>query len=248
LNSTALRLHVLDEPAEEISAGLPASIRAARLVTAMTAHPAPPALFPESLRTGVNVRASSIAPSEPIRPVAQPAPTRRPDLRSWAGSALTALTGLGAAILLFLSVGPMVLPFQLFSVLSGSMAPGIPTGSVVVVTRVPAADVKVGDVITFQPPGRTSFVTHRVQSLDTSTGLAVVTTKGDANAALDPWSLTLRGTGWRYLFSVPAAGYFLVAAQSGLGRLALVLVPGLGLALLYLLDEVRPRRRAPARG
>jgi signal peptidase len=246
LNSTARRLHVLDEPAEEYSAGLPASIHAARLVSAMTAHQAPAAIFPESLRTGANVRASSIAPSFQARPQAQAAPARSRDLRSWAGSVLTALTVLGAAILLFLSLGPMVLPFQVFSVLSGSMAPGIPTGSIVVVTRVPADEVKVGDVITFQPPGRSNFVTHRVQTLETGTGLPVVTTKGDANPAADPWTLTLRGSGWRYLFSVPFAGYFLVAAQSGVGRLALVLVPGLGLAVLYLLDEIKPRRRVRA--
>ena len=193
------------------------------------------------------MRASAIAPSAPTSHTVQPARNRRWTLRSWAGSALTALTGLGVAILLFLSVGPMVLPFQVFSVLSGSMEPGIPTGSVVVVTRVAASDVKVGDVITFQPPGRTSFVTHRVLTLDASSGLPVVTTKGDANAAPDPWSLTLRGSGWRFAFSMPFAGYFLVAAQSPIGRLVLVLVPGLGLALLYLLDELRPRRRGVPR-
>ena len=238
---------MLVEPAEEISAGLPASNQAARLVTAMTAHRVPAALFPESLRTGVNVRASSIAPSVSNSPVAQPAQIRpagrRSAFKSWATFALTALTALGVAILLFLSVGPMLLPFQVFSVLSGSMEPGIPTGSLVVVTRVTASDVKIGDIITFQPPGRTSFVTHRVVTLDSGSGLPIVSTKGDANPAQDPWTLTLRGSGWRYYFSLPLAGYFLLAAQSPFGRLALVLVPGLGLALMYLLDEMRARRR-----
>jgi signal peptidase len=247
LNSTALRLHVLVEPAEEISAGLPASHQAARLVTAMTADRAPAVLFPDSLRKGVNVRAASIAPAVETNPATQPGQVRRGGrrfgLRSLAGCALTALAVLGVATLLFLSVGPMLLPFQVFSVLSGSMEPGIPTGSLVVVTRVTASDVKIGDIITFQPPGRTSFVTHRVVTLDSGSGLPIVSTKGDANPAQDPWTLTLRGSGWRYYFSLPLAGYFLLAAQSPFGRLALVLVPGLGLALMYLLDEMRARRR-----
>jgi signal peptidase len=137
----------------------------------------------------------------------------------------------------------MVLPFQVFSVLSGSMAPGIPTGSMVIVTRVPAADLHVGDVITFAPPGRAAFISHRIYSLDGPAGAPVVETKGDANPAPDPWKLTLRGSGWRYLFSVPYLGYALVFAKSGLGRLALVLLPGVGLGFLYLLEETRPRRR-----
>jgi signal peptidase len=152
----------------------------------------------------------------------------------------------GAAILLLLSVGPMLLPFQVFTVLTGSMNPDIQTGSIVVVTRVAASDVKVGDVITFQPPARSNFVTHRVQTLDASSGLPVVTTKGDANPVADPWTLTLRGSGWRYLFSVPFLGYVLAAAQSGLGRMGLVLIPGLGLGLLYVVEELRPRRRPAA--
>jgi signal peptidase len=114
------------------------------------------------------------------------------------------------------------------------------------VTRVAASDVKVGDVITFQPPARSNFVTHRVQTLDASSGLPVVTTKGDANPVADPWTLTLRGSGWRYLFSVPFLGYVLAAAQSGLGRMGLVLIPGLGLGLLYVVEELRPRRRPAA--
>jgi signal peptidase len=208
-------------------------MEAARLVTAMTTYRAPAAVFPDSLRPALAV----------TPPAPQAAPARRSLARALASSAVTGLMGLGAAALLFLSVGPMLLPFQTFSVLSGSMQPTIPTGSVVVVTRVAAGDVKVGDVITFQPPGRTNFVTHRVQTLDDSSGLPVVTTKGDANAAADPWKLTLRGSGWRYWFTIPFAGYVLAAAQSSLGRLALILLPGLGLAVIYVLEELRPRRR-----
>jgi signal peptidase I len=209
-------------------------MEAGRLVTAMTTYRAPAAFFPESLRP-----AAAVTPPAP-----QAAPVRRSGIRGWAGTAVTAVMGLGAMALLLVSVGPMLLPFQTFSVLSGSMQPNIPTGSVVVVTRVAAGDVKVGDVITFQPPGRSNFVTHRVQTLDNSSGLPVVTTKGDANVTADPWKLTLRGSGWRYLFTIPLAGYVLSAAQSGFGRLALVLLPGLGLALIYVLEELRPRRRA----
>jgi len=155
---------------------------------------------------------------------------------------VTGLTALAAATLLFLSIGPMLLPFQVFSVLSGSMEPNIHKGALVVVTRAPAASIRVGDVITFQPPARSSFVTHRVFSLDPGSSRPTVTTKGDANSAADAWSLALPESVWRFQFSVPFLGYFLVLAQSGFGRVALVLLPAIGLAYLYLADEIRPRR------
>src|SRR5919206_2114030 len=51
---------------------------------------------------------------------------------------------------------------QLLTVASGSMQPALPLGSLVVVVPRDADAVRVGDVITFSPPGDNRTVTHRV--------------------------------------------------------------------------------------
>src|SRR5581483_9433965 len=51
------------------------------------------------------------------------------------------------------TLGPRFLPYQALVVRSGSMAPTIPTGSIVFYRQIAAGDVKVGDVIVFSKPG-----------------------------------------------------------------------------------------------
>src|SRR5919199_5865770 len=69
---------------------------------------------------------------------------------------------------------------QLLTVVSGSMQPTLPLGSLVVVVPRDADAVRVGDVITFNPPGDdTRTVTHRVVDVeDTGDGISVHT-RGD---------------------------------------------------------------------
>lgn len=75
-----------------------------------------------------------------------------------------------------------------YSVLTGSMTPAYPPGSLVVVRPVAAEDVAVGDVLTYQrESGRASVVTHRVVSVASSTvdGSRTYLTRGDANPVVD---------------------------------------------------------------
>src|SRR5918912_2525149 len=60
---------------------------------------------------------------------------------------------------------------QLLTVVSGSMQPTLPLGSLVVVVPRNADAVRVGDVITFSPPGDdTHTVTHRVVDVEGTGG------------------------------------------------------------------------------
>src|ERR671938_1127981 len=60
---------------------------------------------------------------------------------------------------------------QLLTVVSGSMQPTLPLGSLVVVVPRDAADVRIGDVITFNPPGDdTRTVTHRIVDVEGTGG------------------------------------------------------------------------------
>jgi len=165
-------------------------------------------------------------------------------------TALFALfTILLAATIAFLAVGPLVLPYKVDAVLSGSMEPTIPVGSLVLLRPVDAGQVAVGDIITFHRPDRSDqLVTHRVVGIeDVATGRAFVT-QGDANPAPDPWRVPATGSGWRCVFNVPYLGYPISAAASPLGRMALIMAPIFALGLTILIPLWLPRRRLPVAG
>lgn len=110
------------------------------------------------------------------------------------GRAVFTLTLAVATLLfLFLAVGPRFLNYQTSTMLTGSMAPGINPGDVVVSVRTPVSELKVGDVITYSIPIDDHRVeTHRVASIKRDdAGVTSVTTKGDANAGADPWTAVL---------------------------------------------------------
>jgi len=73
------------------------------------------------------------------------------------------------------------------AVTSGSMEPVLPAHSMILVKEVDADDVRVGDIITFDPPGATTRVTHRVVARRRSGSHWYFQTKGDANPAPDDW-------------------------------------------------------------
>jgi signal peptidase I len=115
--------------------------------------------------------------------------------------------------------------FKPVAVYSGSMRPTLGVGSLAVDRVVPASSVRVGDVITFSDPytkGR--LVTHRVAKIvSTKHGLAY-RTKGDANAARDPWAIQLNDTVGKVAFDVPVAGYVLWYAHTREVRALLLIV------------------------
>ncbi|MFH5877375.1 signal peptidase I [Arthrobacter sp. NA-172] len=100
----------------------------------------------------------------------------------------TALMVAAVAAFLFLAVGPRILGYQTSTMLTGSMAPLINPGDVVITVPVPVADLKVGDIITYHIPVDDQRVeTHRIIELAVnSQGTATVRTKGDANNGADP--------------------------------------------------------------
>jgi signal peptidase len=80
----------------------------------------------------------------------------------------------------------LVLQLSLIMFKTGSMSPGIPAGSLALVREIPAAEARVGDVVTVERPGQLP-VTHRVVSSTAGPGsLTTLVLKGDANAAVDP--------------------------------------------------------------
>ncbi|MCM3717670.1 signal peptidase I [Fictibacillus phosphorivorans] len=128
---------------------------------------------------------------------------------------------------------PQVMGYQLKTVLSGSMEPGIETGSIIAIK--PGGDMtrfKKGDVITFKA-SEEKLITHRVQEVKGTGENTQYITKGDNNDAadLDP-VLAANVVGEYKGFTIPYVGYLLSGAQSKLGALLLLVLPGL-LLLLY---------------
>ena len=174
--------------------------------------------------------------------------TRQPSLPRLAAkvASLLVMAALGAVVLglLAVSVGPRFLPYQALVVRSGSMAPAIPTGSIVFYHQVAAANIKVGDIVAFSKPGEPSErVTHRVFKIGVGSSGRYFKTKGDANAIPDDWRVPAVGKGWVASFHVPYAGYALADLQSTTARLLLLAVPALLLGLITFYEVVRDRRR-----
>lgn len=164
----------------------------------------------------------------------------------WAGTIASWILMLAAGVvalgLFAITVGPRFLPYQALIVRSGSMAPTIPTGSIVFYTKKAADKVKVGDVIVFSRPGvPNEKVTHRVYKIGTGPTGRFFTTKGDANGTPDDWQVPAVGDGWVAKFHIPTVGYALVDLQSTIGRLLLLIIPALALGAITLYEIWRDR-------
>ncbi|MTH52390.1 signal peptidase I [Bacillus mangrovi] len=123
---------------------------------------------------------------------------------------------------------PEFFGYQLKTVLSGSMEPGIKTGSIIAVkTGGNMKRFEPGDVITFKM-NETDLATHRVVEKRTSGEAVIYTTKGDHNKNADSEpvlaeNVTAQFTG----FTVPYIGYGIEYAKSKEGNALLFIVPGL---------------------
>lgn len=117
-----------------------------------------------------------------------------------------------AAVLLLLAVilacVPLTLPrfagLQIFQVVSGSMEPSIPTGSIVYVRGTEPEDVEPGDVIAFYSASDTgAVITHRVVNNQVVSGRFI--TKGDANDQEDPMPTEYDHYVGKVVFTLPGA-------------------------------------------
>jgi len=119
---------------------------------------------------------------------------------------------------------PKVFGFSPLIVMSGSMAPAIYTGDVVVIREQTADSYKVGDVVTYL--AKTTAYTHRIISEENG----VFTLKGDNNNTADDTVTADRFEG-KMIFRIPKIGVAIVffkkpAGMAVLGLLLLLCVYG----------------------
>jgi signal peptidase len=127
--------------------------------------------------------------------------------------------------------------------LTGSMSPVIDPGDVTIVTPLPVDDVEVGMIIAYHiPVDDHHVVSHRVVAVEHGDdGAVTVQTRGDANAADDPWDATLQGdTAYQVRAVIPALGSVITALRTPLVNHALVYGAPALLAGWLLLSIWRP--------
>jgi signal peptidase I len=157
----------------------------------------------------------------------------------WLGASALALAGA-----LALLVATKVMGLVPIAVRSGSMSPKLPVNTLLLVEQVPADSVRVGDVISFDPPGEQPRTTHRVVERLMRNGHWYFRTKGDANPTADAWRRGLdhpaayeRGVSYgakpalRVRWHLPGVGRLADLSEHTTTRRALMLVP---LALLMI--------------
>lgn len=138
---------------------------------------------------------------------------------------------------------PRLLGYNAYSVVSGSMEPALPVGSVVYVESAGVSQIRAGDIIAFDDEG--TVVTHRVIESRPQEGAFI--TKGDANPSLDIkptpyWKLI-----GRVKLCVPLLGRVLSLYAVPEGKLALGTFALSGLLLRVLGSRLYARAAAKGR-
>lgn len=152
---------------------------------------------------------------------------------------LSVLVGAFLLVALLLLISSFRLPgfpLDARSVLTGSMEPTIPTGSIVFIY--PRAEYGEGDVVTFKRMESSLEipVTHRIIAVaEGDRGDRAFKTKGDANESEDMDSVSQNEIYGKVIFHLPYIGYLLDAAKTPWGFAALIIVP----ALLVIMDEIK---------
>ena len=138
------------------------------------------------------------------------------------------------AILTALSSFSTPLQFKIFMVESGSMAPTIQTGSLIIVK--PETEYKKDDIITFKKnleidiKARGATTTHRIVEVDNDS----FTTKGDANETEDQKSIHKDLILGKLFLTIPYLGYPVSFAKTQTGFILLIVIP----ATLIIYSEV----------
>lgn len=138
-------------------------------------------------------------------------------------------------VLAILLVGVKFIGLDVYVVLSGSMEPKYPTGSIIYVNEVNAEDLEKGDVITYQLSSNL-VATHRIEEVIYENNQIAFKTKGDANDHVDNgvvYSNQLIGTP---IFMIPFLGYLVTYIQQPPGMYVAIAFAIAMVALMLLLE------------
>ena len=143
---------------------------------------------------------------------------------------------------------------SLFRVVTGSMEPTIPTGSVLIAREAPITEIEVDDIVCFRstnPGSEGMIVTHRVMGVyDAPDGVRCLRTRGDNNPSMDPNPVTeanLIGLIIRYTGDGNKMAGFISFLTGDFGFLACVVLPVLLVAVWIFRDASKNLKKEIAR-
>lgn len=135
---------------------------------------------------------------------------------------------------------PRLLGYEIYEVISGSMEPTIPTGSVIYVKTAEPENISEGEIITFFK--NDSIITHRVLTNRRSEKEFI--TGGDANHITDLTPVPYEDLIGRVTFHIPVLGFAMTLFTGKTGKIyaALLVVWGV---LLHILSAILKIQEEP---
>ena len=122
---------------------------------------------------------------------------------------------------------PSFMGYKNFIVLTGSMAPTLNEGDIVIVKE--TNNIEVNDIIAFKIEN--SIVTHRVKEIYQEDNKEYYITKGDANNGTDNELLNKEDIEGKYVFKIPFVGKIVLLFRKPIGIIILFIMLGLFLLL-----------------
>ncbi len=161
-------------------------------------------------------------------------------------SAFCSVIGTVGVILIILLCIPVTIPhflgFDIYNVISGSMEPKLPVGSIVYVKSADCEELVTGDIIAFNSNGMT--VTHRVVKNDTE--LKEIITKGDANVSEDPTPVKYGSVIGKIKLHLPLLGGFSEFFTSFMGKIYLMGILAACFVLMMIGGSLKDKNKKKA--
>ena len=160
----------------------------------------------------------------------------RRDRKRWKKAVAICCNIIGTVLLLIVVVFclPLTLPrlfdYHIYSVVSESMEPEIPVGSLLYIREEAAEEMVKGDVIAFYGAlDAASIITHRV--VENRVLMGELITKGDANAAEDLRPIPYENVIGKVVYTIPEAGRAAELLTSQKGKVLAVCIIGVAVCL-----------------
>lgn len=143
-------------------------------------------------------------------------------------------------ILAFLPMtAPRLLGYEVYNIISGSMEPEIPVGSLVLIDATVPEELTEGDIVAFDSGD--SVVTHRV--VDNRVVEGELITRGDANDENDMTPVTYSNVHGKVVRHIPMLGGVMELLASPVGKVYAALLIACGVMFHMLAGRLRARSR-----
>lgn len=178
-------------------------------------------------------------------------PAKERGLLHYLGLAISgAILVMVVAVAVLVIALPAIVGGSALTVLTNSMAPKYPPGTLIIIKPTPISEIKVGDVLTYQiTSGSPAVISHRIVTRSVSLeGETTFITKGDNNDVADAkpvQEVQLKGTLW---YAIPYLGFVNNAVNGETRPLVTPIIAGLlfAYAVYAVISSIAGRRKRRA--